>query len=176
MRILLDTNVVVDVLQQREPWHKDGEKIFLAAAMKQLTACITAKQVADIHYLTKRTFKDQAHTDDLAKQVVLKLLSFIELMDVCATDCQTAISINNNDFEVTKEIEIWPTGIPRDANLKALIISDNTGYNTDGATIRAKNGVIILTLSRRSGTVLRYNSFEPVSDDEFWADNYFDFG
>ena len=99
MRILLDTNVVVDVLQQREPWHKDGEKIFLAAAMKQLTACITAKQVADIHYLTKRTFKDQAHTDDLAKQVVLKLLSFIELMDVCATDCQTAISINNNDFE-----------------------------------------------------------------------------
>ncbi len=86
------------------------------------------------------------------------------------------VAINNNDFEVTKEIEIWPTGIPRDANLKALIISDNTGYNTDGATIRAKNGVIILTLSRRSGTVLRYNSFEPVSDDEFWADNYFDFG
>lgn len=52
MRILLDTNVVVDVLQQREPWHKDGEKIFLAAAMKQLTACITAKQAADIHHLT----------------------------------------------------------------------------------------------------------------------------
>ena len=99
MRILLDTNVVVDVLQKREPWHKDGEKIFLAAAMKQLTACITAKQVADIHYLTKRSFKGQAHTDDLAKQVVVKLLSFIELMDVCAADCQTALSINNNDFE-----------------------------------------------------------------------------
>lgn len=99
MRILLDTNVVVDVLQKREPWHKDGEKIFLAAAMKQLTACITAKQVADIHYLTKRAFKGQVHTDDLAKQVVLKLLSFIELMDVYAIDCQTAISINNNDFE-----------------------------------------------------------------------------
>ena len=37
------------------------------------------------------------------------------------------VAINNNDFEVTKEIEIWPTGIPRDANLKALITSDNTG-------------------------------------------------
>ena len=54
MRVLLDTNVIVDVLQQREPWHRDGEHIFLAAAMKQFTACVTAKQIADIHYLTRK--------------------------------------------------------------------------------------------------------------------------
>ena len=86
------------------------------------------------------------------------------------------VAINNNDFEVTKEIEVWPTGIPREAKLSTLITSDNSGYNKDGSTVRVKNGVLTLTLSRRSGTVLRFNSFEPVSDDEFWADNFFDFG
>ena len=49
------------------------------------------------------------------------------------------------------------------------------GYITDGVTVRVKDGILTLTLSRKSGTVLRYNSFEAVSDEEFWADNFFDF-
>ena len=88
----------------------------------------------------------------------------------------SVIAINNNDYEVTKEIEIWPLGIPMDAKLQPLIISDSVGYITEAATVRAKNGVLTLTLSRKSGIVLRYDSFEAVSDEEFWADNYFEFG
>ncbi len=86
------------------------------------------------------------------------------------------VAINNNDFEVTKEIEVWPIGIPRDGKLTPLISSDSVGFITDGAQYRAKDGVLTLTLSRKSGIVLRYNSFEPVSDEEFWNDNFFDFG
>ena len=99
MRVLLDTNVIVDVLQKREPWRQDGETIFIAAAMNQITACVTAKQIADIHYMTKRLFKGQTHVDHFAKQIIGKLMSFIELEDSCAVDCQTAMGINNNDFE-----------------------------------------------------------------------------
>ena len=85
------------------------------------------------------------------------------------------IVINNNDFEVTREIEVWPAGIPMDAKLHPLITSDNVGYITDGAVQRAKDGVLSITLSRRSGIILRYNSFEAVSSEEFWADNFLDF-
>jgi predicted nucleic acid-binding protein len=99
MRVLLDTNIIVDVLQQREPWRQDGEAIFIAAAMNQITACVTAKQIADIHYMTKKLFKGQAHIDHLAKQVIGKLMTFMELEDTSAADCQAAMGINNNDFE-----------------------------------------------------------------------------
>jgi len=99
MRVLLDTNVIVDVLQKREPWRQDGETIFIAAAMNRIRACVTAKQIADIHYITKKLFKGQAHVDNLAKQIVGKLMSFIELEDTCAADCQTALGINSDDFE-----------------------------------------------------------------------------
>ncbi len=86
------------------------------------------------------------------------------------------VVINNNDFEVTKEITVWPAGIPRDAKLHPEISSDNMGFVLDGAPIRVKDGILTITLSRKSGTVLRYNSFEAVSDEEFWADNFIDFG
>ena len=99
MKVLLDTNVIVDVLQQREPWRKDGETIFIAAAMNRILVCVTAKQIADIHYMAKKLFKGQPHVDNLAKQVIGKLMSFMELEDTCAADCQRAMGINNNDFE-----------------------------------------------------------------------------
>ena len=85
------------------------------------------------------------------------------------------VVLNNNDFEVTREFEVWPIGIPMEAQLHPLIISDNVGFVVDGATIRVKNGILAITLSRRSGVVLRYNSFEAVSSEEFWADNFVDF-
>ena len=99
MKVLLDTDVIVDVLQQRDPWRQDGEIIFIAAAMNQTIACVTTKQIADIHYMTKKLFKGQPHVDNLAKQVISKLMAFMELEDTCAADCQAAMGINNNDFE-----------------------------------------------------------------------------
>ena len=83
--------------------------------------------------------------------------------------------INNNEFEVTREIEVWPLGIPMDAQLHPLISSDSMGYITDGVTMRVKDGILSITLSRKSGIVLRYNSYEAVSSEEFWADNFIDF-
>lgn len=50
MRVLIDTNVILDVLQSREPWHKEGQTIFLAVANHVMTGWITAKQAADIHF------------------------------------------------------------------------------------------------------------------------------
>ena len=86
------------------------------------------------------------------------------------------VAINNNDYEVTREIEVWPAGIPMEATMHVLMSSDSVGFVTDSATIRVKDGILTLTLSRRSGAVLRYNSFEAVSKEEFWADNFIDFG
>ena len=48
MKVLIDTNVIVDVLQSREPWCRQGQAIFLAAANRRITGCITAKEAAVI--------------------------------------------------------------------------------------------------------------------------------
>lgn len=99
MRVMLDTNVIIDVLQRREPWFEAGSKIFLAAAAKQITGCITAKQSADIHFFSRKQFKGMDNVDEKARQVVLKLFSLFEVIDTLAVDCQDAFGIENNDYE-----------------------------------------------------------------------------
>ena len=105
MRALLDTNVIVDVLQRREPWFSDGKKIFYAIANKQIIGCITAKEAADIHYFSRKQFTGQKNVDAKARQVMTKLYALFELIDTLAIDCQNAIAIENNDYEDAIMIE-----------------------------------------------------------------------
>ena len=99
MRILLDTNVIIDVLQKREPWWRDGSSIIHAAAANEITACLTAKQLADIHFFSRKQFKGMENVDARARQVTSRLLSLLELIDAAASDCQDAYGISNNDYE-----------------------------------------------------------------------------
>ena len=99
MKILLDTNVIVDVLQKREPWWKDGARIINTAAANRISACITTKQLADIHYFSKQQFKGQENIDAKARQVTSRLLSLILLIDTTVSDCRSAFGINNGDYE-----------------------------------------------------------------------------
>lgn len=99
MRAILDTNVVVDVLQRREPRFQDGAVIFRAIANKQVTGCLTAKQIADLHFFSRKQFKGEENVDARARQVVGKILSLFELIDTLGIDCQNALGINNGDYE-----------------------------------------------------------------------------
>ena len=99
MRAILETNVVVDVLQRREPWFQDGAVIFRAIANKQVTGCLTAKQIADLHFFSRKQFKGEENVDARARQVVGKILSLYELIDTLGIDCQNALGINNGDYE-----------------------------------------------------------------------------
>ena len=99
MRVLLDTNVIIDVLQKREPWFAAGQKIFYAIANKQIDGCITTKQAADIHFFSRKQFIGQENVDAQARQVITKLYALFDLIDTLAMDCMNAIAIDNNDYE-----------------------------------------------------------------------------
>ena len=99
MKVLLDTNVILDVLQKREPWFAGGSRIFLTAAARQITACFTAKQAADIHFFSKRLFQGEENVDEKARQVISRLYAIFELSDTLAEDCRSALAIENGDYE-----------------------------------------------------------------------------
>lgn len=105
MRALLDTNVIVDVLQRREPWFMDGSKIFYAIANNQIVGCITAKEATDIHFFSRKQFTGQVNVDKKARQVMTKLYAIFELIDTLGVDCQNAIALDNNDYEDAIMIE-----------------------------------------------------------------------
>ena len=75
MKILLDTNVIIDALTSREPWNKSAEKIFLMSANHIVDVYITASSATDIYYLLRKFIKDTAQS----KKIMSKLYSLISI-------------------------------------------------------------------------------------------------
>lgn len=95
MKVLVDTCVIVDVLQNRQPFSEDAQKIFLAAANKQIEAYITAKSITDIYYLTHKL----THSDNETRQILTKLLYLFDVLDTAAIDCRHALASDMSDYE-----------------------------------------------------------------------------
>lgn len=99
MKALLDTNVIVDVLQKREPMFADSSKIIIAVADNRLQGYVTSKEIADIHYFSRKQFTGQEDTDKKARQIIEGLLRFLDVVDTTGEDCKIALTIENNDYE-----------------------------------------------------------------------------
>lgn len=99
MKILLDTNIILDVLQQKEPWCNAGKEIFLSVAVKQYEGFITAKQAADIHFFARRQFRGEDHADEKARRILSGLFALFGIIDTLGEDCKSALTFPNNDYE-----------------------------------------------------------------------------
>jgi len=94
MKILIDTNVILDVLVKRKPYA--GESVsFLKLCGHQITGCIATSQTTDIFYLLRRYGKDS----DEAKDVIKKLSKNIKVLDVTAADVDNALASLMPDYE-----------------------------------------------------------------------------
>ena len=95
MRALIDTCVIIDVLQDREPFSADGRELFLYASNCLFTGCVTAGSATDIYYLTHRL----THDSGKAKEILGKLFSIFDLLDTTGNDCRLALLSPMSDYE-----------------------------------------------------------------------------
>ena len=95
MRALIDTCIIIDALQNREPFSTEAQQIFFAVANKQVTGYISAKSVLDIYYLTHRS----THSDEVTRQILKTLLTLFDILDTTQLDCRQAISSAISDYE-----------------------------------------------------------------------------
>lgn len=101
MRILIDTCIIIDALQNREPFNHSAQEIFLLAANRRIDAFITAKSVTDIYYLMHR----MTHSDKDTRDVLNRLFKLFDLADTAGTDCKYALSSDVSDYEDAVMIE-----------------------------------------------------------------------
>lgn len=92
--VTIDTNVVLDKLQKREPWSDAADKIFLLVANKKINASINCSSVTDIYYIYGRE-KGKA----IARQAITYLSKLLDFITVDKNDCNKALSSEVDDFE-----------------------------------------------------------------------------
>ena len=101
MRAFIDTCVVIDAMQSREPFSKDAQSIFLAAANSLFLGYISSKAVTDIYYLIHR----YTHDDKASRDLLNKLFSLFNILDTAGIDCRKAVLSPISDFEDAVMVE-----------------------------------------------------------------------
>jgi len=94
LRVLFDTNVVLDVMLDREPFAAASAAVLSRAEAGELIGCICATTVTTIHYLATR-----AAGVERALGEVRKLLSLFEIAPVNRAVLETALELGFADYE-----------------------------------------------------------------------------
>ena len=95
MKIMCDTNIILDVLLEREPFVDDSYKVLSLCEKHRIDGFVSASSVTDIYYLVRK----YTHSTDLAYKAVGKLLEIVKVCSVTNNDVLTAFQKKAKDFE-----------------------------------------------------------------------------
>ena len=95
LKILIDTCVVIDALENRDNFSEDAQELIIGQVNNEYEAYIPASSITDIHYLI------QAHTGDRkeALEAIRKICSIFHIADTCGSDCRHALILEGKDYE-----------------------------------------------------------------------------
>lgn len=95
MRALIDTCVVLDYLQNREPFFDDALNMAIAAANGEFEGYISASSCTDLYYIIHRSTR----SDITTRSILSKLTELFAVTDTCAEDCILALHSKVSDYE-----------------------------------------------------------------------------
>jgi len=92
--ILLDTNIVLDVIQKRQPHYPASATVLDRVVRRQLTAALPAHALTTVHFIVNR-YQDQA----TASKVIGWLLDWCHVAAIGKTELMRAHTLGWPDFE-----------------------------------------------------------------------------
>ena len=93
-KVLLDTNVIVDIATRREPFFEHSSKVFEMAVEKKIAAYVSASAVTDIFYILQ---KENGKADTI--QFLKELFDYIDILGVDKTIIINSLNSGWKDFE-----------------------------------------------------------------------------
>lgn len=95
MRVLIDTNVILDILQNREPFFTDSYRALRRALENDAECLISASAATDIFYVLRKSLGSAQQ----AKEHIDQLAQVVSFADVQGMDIHTALMRAMPDFE-----------------------------------------------------------------------------
>lgn len=118
MRVLIDTNVVLDLLQEREPFVENAARLFERIDAGEIEGFITATIITNIYYIIRKA-AGKVVAQDAISQILLDL-------NICAVDLKVlkrALALNFEDFEDAVQ---YACAVVH--NLDAIVTRDVSGF------------------------------------------------
>ena len=117
MKVLIDTNVIVDVALEREPFYAESDRILTLAEEAQIQGYVSASTFSDLYYIIRR---DKGR--DWTLEFLRELATFCQVATVDSSAISMALTSHFKDFEdaiqystaVVNHIDAIVTRNPRD--------------------------------------------------------------
>lgn len=95
MNVLIDTNIILDYLLEREPFFKDSKALFNSIGEEKISAYVTATTLTDIYYIARK----QTKSIEKAKQSIVFILGVMKICPVDRNVIEIALESGLKDFE-----------------------------------------------------------------------------
>ena len=94
MKVLFDTNVILDVLLDREPFSNAATYLMMKVEQSEIVGYLGATTITTIYYLLQKNLGKK-----IAKEKVEVLLSIFEIIPINRIILENALRLNSSDFE-----------------------------------------------------------------------------
>ena len=130
-KILIDTNVLLDYLLEREPFFEEAKKIILSCADGEIKGCIAAHSISNMFFILRKDYNAEERREvllnlckifDIEGIDKLKLISglenesFLDFEDCLQMECAKSYKA---DYIVTRNISDYIT-----SEVKAIMPKD----------------------------------------------------
>lgn len=94
MKVLVDTNIILDVLCRRPGFYEDSAKVLKLCEVKRMEGAVSALSIPNIIYILRKEL-DAKKT----KEVLNKLSLIFTIVDLKADDLKRAAEMSFKDYE-----------------------------------------------------------------------------
>jgi predicted nucleic acid-binding protein len=95
IKVLLNTNVLLDIALERQPFFEDSELVLSLVESRQIKGAISASTVSDLYYVIRKQKKSHA----LALEFVDEISKICQIATVNRAVIEMALTSNFDDFE-----------------------------------------------------------------------------
>ena len=95
MRVLIDTNIALDLMTNRQDYQDDAAKVFTLCIGGLAQGFFSSNSVCDLHYVLHRYFHDEHQT----RRTLETWLNLVGILDVNGEDCKKALCSQTTDYE-----------------------------------------------------------------------------
>lgn len=133
MKILFDTNVVLDVLLDRDPFAGPSTRLMSLVESKGISGLLCATTITTIHYLATKVMGPKK-----AQNQIKDLMVLFEIAEVNRSVIEDALGAGFSDFE---DAVLYQAG--RHAGADAVVTRDLKGFKRSGLPVYSPDEMLV---------------------------------
>jgi predicted nucleic acid-binding protein len=93
-RAFVDTDILLDLLDRREPFYKSAAQLFSKADRKEITILVSALSFTNAHYVLRKKYSNTE-----SRKALTRIKALIQIANVGEKAVELALASNFTDFE-----------------------------------------------------------------------------